>query len=163
MLPQFLWALVVSFWLAAVPPARAQTTTRFTLSLDTPVTLTGNNFSTTSSPVLFSLPSSSSEVTISLALCAAASSSPTLFFVSNSSDSQIVPGPNGGAGVFEVQIGSLGLGNFTLALSPGDTAGVLAVYGGSSSDNLEIGVTEGRKHICLIPRSVAAHISIFNH
>ncbi|KAI9439426.1 stretch-activated Ca2+-permeable channel component-domain-containing protein [Lactarius psammicola] len=142
MLPQFLWALVVSYLLAGVPPARTQTTTRLALSFNTPVTLTGN-FSTTPAPVLFSLPSSStssSEVTISLALCAAASSNPPRVFVGNSS---VVPGPNGGADVFGVQIGSLGLGNFTLGLSSGSTAGVLAVYGGTSSDSLEIGVTEG--------------------
>ena len=162
MLPHFLWALVLSFLLAGPPPARAQTVTRLTLTLDTPVTLTGKNFSTiTSAPVLFSLPSSStssSEVTISLASCAAASSNPPLVFVSNSSDSQVVPGPNGGADVFEVQIGSLGLGNFTLALSSGDAAVVLAVYGGTSSDNLEFGVTEGSKHSYLIPRSASTHM-----
>ncbi len=163
MLPQFLWALVVSFLLAGVPPARAQTTTRLTLllSLDTPVTLTGKNFSTTSDPVLFSLPSSStssSEVTISLALCAAASSNPPRVFVSNSSDSQVVLGPNGGADAFGVQIGSLGLGNFTLGLSSGGTAGVLAVYGGTSSDSLEIGVTEGSKYSRLVLRSGPAQM-----
>ncbi|KAH9014589.1 stretch-activated cation channel Mid1 [Lactarius deliciosus] len=141
MLPQFLWAIVVSFFFAGAPPVRAQTTTE--LSFDTPVTLTGKNFSTTSAPALFSLPSSSSEVTISLALCAAASTNPPRVFVSNSSDSQVVPGPNGGADVFGVQIGSLGLGNFTLGLSSESTAGVLAVYGGTSSDSLEIGVTQG--------------------
>ncbi|KAI9439066.1 stretch-activated Ca2+-permeable channel component-domain-containing protein [Lactarius indigo] len=141
MLPQFLWAAVVSFLLAGVPPVRAQTTTG--LSFDTPVTLTGKNFSTTSAPVLFSLPSSSSDVTISLALCAVASTNPPHVFVSNSSDSQVVPGPNGGADVFGVQIGALGLGNFTLGLSPESTGGLLAVYGGASSDSLEIGVTQG--------------------
>src|SRR6266404_2325940 len=103
MLPQCLWALVVSLLLAALP-TRAQTTQRFTL--DTPVILTGNNFTTTSTPVLFSLPSSStsSQVTISLALCAAASNNPPRVFVSNSSGSQVVPGPNGGVDVYEVQI-----------------------------------------------------------
>ena len=146
MLPQFLWALVISFLFASLPPTRAQTVTTLTLSLDTPVTLSGKNFSTTSSPVLFSLPPSSSEITISLALCAAASSNPPLVFVSNSSDSQVVPGPNGGADAFGVQIGSLGLGNFILELSSGSTAGLLAVYGGSSSDSLEIGVTQGSKY-----------------
>ncbi|KAN0128026.1 Stretch-activated cation channel Mid1, partial [Lactarius tabidus] len=139
MLTQFLWALVA----AGAPPTRAQTAATPTLALDSPLTLSGQNFSTTSSPVLFSLPPSSSQVTISLALCAAASSSPPLVFVSNSSDSQVVPGPNGGTDVFGVQIGSLGLGNFTLEPSSGSTAGVLAVYGGTSSDSLEIGVTQG--------------------
>ena len=138
MLTQFLWALVF----AGIPSTRAQTT----LSFDTPLTLTGNNFSSTSSPVLFSLPPSSSEVTISLALCAAASSNPPLVFVSNGSDSQFVPGPNGGTDVFGIQIGSPGLGNFTLEPSSGSTAGVLAVYGGSSSDSLEIGVTQGSEY-----------------
>ncbi|KAH8993747.1 stretch-activated Ca2+-permeable channel component-domain-containing protein [Lactarius akahatsu] len=133
MLPQFLWAIVVSFLLAD----------DYRLSFDTPVTVTGKNFSTTSAPALFSLPSSSSEVTISLALCAAASTNPPRVFVSNSSDSQVVPGPNGGADVFGVQIGGLGLGNFTLGLSSESTAGVLAVYGGAPSDSLEIGVTQG--------------------
>src|ERR1700761_4343811 len=141
MLPQFLWALVISFLFTGLPPTRAQTATTLTLSLDTPATLSGKNFSTTSSPVLFSLPPSSSEVTISLALCATASSNPPLVFVSNSSDSQVVPGPNGDAGVFGIQISSLCLGNFTLEPSSGSTAGILAVYGGSSSDSLEIGVT----------------------
>lgn len=151
MLPQLLWALVAA-------GARAQTASTPTLPLDSPVTLSGKNFSTTSSPVLFSLPSSSSQVTISLALCATASSSPPLVFVSNSSDSQVVPGPNGGADVFGVQIGSLGLGNFTLEPSSGSTAGVLAVYGGTSSDSLEIGVTQGSEYPPLVLPSVSTHI-----
>jgi hypothetical protein len=47
--------------------------------------------------------------------------------------------------VFPVTIGSLGLGNFTLQLSAATTTttGVLAVYGGTASDSLEIGVSEG--------------------
>ena len=146
MLHQFLWALLA----VGAPPTRAQSATTPALLFDSPVALSGQNFSTTSSPVLFSLPSSSSQVTISLALCAAASSSPPLVFVSNSSDSQVVPGPNGGADVFGVQIGSLGLGNFTLEPSSGSTVGLLAVYGGTSSDSLEIGVTQGSEYPPLV-------------
>ncbi|KAI0245821.1 stretch-activated Ca2+-permeable channel component-domain-containing protein [Lactifluus subvellereus] len=142
MLPQSLWALVASF-LFSLPSTRAQSSP-FSLSLNTPVTLTGNNFSGSSTPVLFSLPSSSSSnLTISLALCATTSSSSPRVFVSNSGSSQTVPGPSGGADVFEVILGNLGLGNFTLALPAGGATGVLAVYGGQASGSLEIGVSEG--------------------
>ena len=146
MLHQFVWAIVA----ASAHPTRAQNATTPTLAFNSPVALSGRNFSTTSSPVLFSLPSSSSQVTISLALCAAASSNPPLVFVSNSSDSQVVPGPNGGADVFGVQIGSLGLGNFTLEPSSRSTAGLLAIYGGTSSDSVEIGVTQGSEYLPLV-------------
>ncbi|KAI0300053.1 stretch-activated Ca2+-permeable channel component-domain-containing protein [Multifurca ochricompacta] len=131
LLPQSLWALVTLLWLS-VPSVRAQTTP-VSLSFNTPVTLTGRNFSTTSTPLLFSLPSPSSpEVTVSLALV----------FVSNSSSAQVVPGPTGGADVYEVILSGLGLGNFTFELQTGIT-GVLAVYGGSAADSLEIGVSQG--------------------
>lgn len=43
--------------------------------------------------------------------------------------------------MFEVTLGALGSGNLTLNL--GDSTGLLAVYGGTTSDNLEIGVSEG--------------------
>ncbi|KAI0259513.1 stretch-activated Ca2+-permeable channel component-domain-containing protein [Gloeopeniophorella convolvens] len=140
MLPHTLWALVASFLLDA-PLTRAQTSS-LPLTFNTPVTLTGKNFSTTSTPVLFALPPSSSPITISLALCAAASSSPPRVFVSNST-AQVVPGPSGGEDVFEVVLGSLGLGNFTLWMPQDSTGGALAVYGGSASDNLELGASEG--------------------
>lgn len=118
-----------------------------TLSFDTPLTLSGNNFSTTSTPLLFSLPSDS-QITISLALCDAPSSSPPLVFVTNSSSSQVIPGPSGGSDVFEVTLSSLGLGNFTLEFPAGDTTGgVLAVYGGTTSDSLEIGVSQGGRSL----------------
>ncbi|KAH9979834.1 stretch-activated cation channel Mid1 [Russula compacta] len=114
-----------------------------TLSFDTPLTLSGNNFSTTSTPLLFSLPPAS-QITISLALCDAPSSSPPLVFVTNGSSSQVIPGPSDGPDVFEVTLSSLGLGNFTLEFPAGDTTGgVLAVYGGTTSDSLEIGVSQG--------------------
>ena len=61
--------------------------------------------------------------------------------MSNNTDSQLVPGPDGGSDVFEVTLGALGSGNLTLNL--GDSTGLLAVYGGTTSDNLEIGVSEG--------------------
>jgi calcium channel MID1 len=138
-----LWSLSLS--LLSLPFALAQTP-KASLSFDTPVTLTGSNFSTTSStPLLFSLPSSS-QITISLALCAAPSSNPPSVFVTNSSSSSqlVVPGPDGGPDVFQLTIGSLGLGNLTLDLPDGDAAaGVLAVYGGTTSDSLEIGVSQG--------------------
>ena len=63
--------------------------------------------------------------------------------MSNSSNTQVFVGPNGGPDVFEVTINSLGLGNLTL--DAGDTTGVLAVYGGTASDSLEIGVSQGGK------------------
>ena len=111
------------------------------LSLDTPLSLSASNFSTsTSTPLLFSLPSSA-QLTISVALCAPPSSSAPRVFVSNSSDSQVIPGPSGGLDVFEVTLSGLGLGNLTLDVS--DSAGLLAVYGGTTSDNLEIGVSQG--------------------
>ena len=142
MLPQSLWALVASLLISS-PSVRAQNSP-IPLSFDIPVALTGNNFSDSSSPLLFSLPSpsSSSDLTISLALCAATSNNPPSVFVSNSSSPQVIPGPSGGADVFPVTIGSLGLGNFTLQLPTG-AGGVLAVYDGTASDSLEIGVSEG--------------------
>jgi len=149
MLAQSLWALSALF-LLSLPSTLAQSI-QIQLSFDTPVTLTGGNFSTTSTPLVFSLPSSS-QITISIALCAAASSTPPHIYVTNSSsDSQVViPGPAGGLDVFEVTFNSLGLGNFTLDLLTGDpAAGVLAVYGGTTSDSLEIGVSQGGERVLL--------------
>jgi hypothetical protein len=153
MLAQSPWALPALF-LLSLPSTLAQSPQTH-LSFDTPVTLTGGNFSTTSTPVVFSLPSSS-QITISIALCAAASSSPPHVFVTNtSSDSQVViPGPAGGPNVFEVTFNSLGLGNFTLDLPAGDAtatvAGILAVYGGTTTDSLEIGVSQGGRSVLLL-------------
>ena len=148
MLAQSSWALSALF-LLSLPSTLAQSP-QTQLSFDTPVTLTGGNFSTTSTPVVFSLPSSS-QITISIALCAAASSSPPHVFVTNtSSDSQVViPGPAGGPNVFELTFNGLGLGNFTLDLPAGDgtAVGVLAVYGGTTTDSLEIGVSQGGKRV----------------
>ncbi|KAI9450486.1 stretch-activated Ca2+-permeable channel component-domain-containing protein [Lactarius psammicola] len=110
MAPLFLWALVVSYLLAGVPPARTQTTTRLALSFNTPVTLTGN-FSTTPAPVLFSLPSSSTLLPRSPYLWRYARPHRVTLLASLFGNSSVVPGPNGGADVFGVQIGSLGLGN----------------------------------------------------
>jgi calcium channel MID1 len=141
---QLLWPLSASL-LLSLPFALSQNT-QTALSFKTPVTLAGNNFSTSSAPVLFSLPSSSSQISISLALCAVASSNPPRIFATNSSSSSqpVVPGPNGGPDVFEVTITTLGLGDLTLDLPTGSAAaGVLAVYGGSTSDSLEIGVSQG--------------------
>jgi len=132
-----LWVLVLLFSLPLIRPQSIHSS----LSLNTPLSLSANNFSS-STPLLFSLPSSS-QLTISVALCAPPSSSPPRVFVSNSSDSQVIPGPNGGPDVFEVILGSLGLGNLTL--DAGDTTGVLTVYGGATSDGLEIGVSQGGK------------------
>ena len=144
MLAQSRWPLHPLF-LLSLPFALSQST-QLSLSFDSPLTLTGTNFSTTSTPLLFSLPSSS-QITISLALCAAASSSPPRVFVTNGSSSSqpVVPGPDGGPDVFQVTIGSTGLGNLTLDLPTGDdaAAGVLAVYGGTTSDSLEVGVSQG--------------------
>src|SRR6266446_2596866 len=66
---KMLWAVVCLFSLSLI---RCQTT-RPSLSLDTPLALSANNFSS-STPLLFSLPASS-QLSISLALCAAESSS----------------------------------------------------------------------------------------
>jgi hypothetical protein len=133
-----LWPLLLLFSLPWV--VRPQST-HPALSLDTPLSLSANNFSTsTSTPLLFSLPSSS-ELTISIALCAPPSTNALRVFVSNSSNSQVIPGPDGGSDVFEVTLSGLGLGNLTLDV--GDSTGLLAVYGGTTSDNLEIGVSQG--------------------
>lgn len=130
------WPLVLLF---TFPWVYSQST-HPALSLDTPLPLSANNFSTSSTPLLFSLPSSS-QLTISISLCASPSSSPPRVFVSNSSNSQIIPGPNGGSDVFEVTLSDLGLGNLTVDAS--DSTALLAVYGGTSSDSLEIGVSQG--------------------
>ena len=135
---KMLWPLVLFFSLPLL--ARPQST-HPTISLDSLISLSANNFSTsTSTPLLFSLPSSS-QLTISVALCASPSSNAPRIFVSNSTNSQVIPGPNGGSDVFEVTLGGLGLGNLTLDV--GDSTGLLAVYGGTASDNLEIGVSQG--------------------
>ena len=146
MLAQSLWPLSALLFLSL--PFVLSQSTQTALTFNTPVTLAGNNFSNTSAPVLFSLPSTSSQITISLALCAAASSQPPRVFVTNSSSSSqpVVPGPDSdGPDVFEVTITSgLGLGVFTLDLPTGDVAaGVLAVYDGTTLDSLEIGVSQG--------------------
>lgn len=135
---KMLWPLVLFSFPWLVRPQSTQPA----LALDTPLSLSANNFSTsTSTPLLFALPPSS-QLTISVALCASPSSNAPRVFVSNSTDSQLVPGPNGGSDVFEVTLGGLGLGNVTLDVV-GDSTGLLAVYGGTTSDNLEIGVSEG--------------------
>jgi len=142
-----LWALAL---LLALPLTRTQST-RPSLSLDTPLPLAGNNFSTT---LIFSLPSSS-QLTVSVALCAPQSSNPPRVFVSNSTNSQLIPGPNGGQDVFEVNITSLGLGNLTL--DAGSRSGLLAVYGGTASDNLEIGVSQGGMSTNFLPPTHHPH------
>jgi hypothetical protein len=88
-------------------------------------------------------------------LCASPSSNAPRVFVSNSTDSQLIPGPNGGSDVFEVALGGLGLGNLTLDV--GDSTGLLAVYGGTTSDNLEIGVSQGGTHHLLYPSPKTHH------
>src|SRR5579863_3129842 len=102
--------LALSHWLLSAKlllslPFVLSQSPQLSLSFNTPVTLTGSNFT---APQVFSLPSSSSQVTISLALCAAPSSSPPRVFVTNSSSSSqpVVPGPDGGTDVFEVTIDS---------------------------------------------------------
>ena len=133
-----LWPLVLLFSFPCL--VRPQSTLP-ALSFNTPLSLSANNFSTsTSTPLLFSLPSSS-QLTVSVALCAAPSSNAPSVFVSNSTNSQLVPGPNGGSDVFEVTLGDLGLGNLTLDVSA--STGLLAVYGGTTTDSLEIGVSQG--------------------
>jgi hypothetical protein len=79
--------------------------------------------------------------------------------VSNSSDSQVIPGPNGGSDVFEVTLSGLGLGNLTLDV--GDSTGLLAVYGGTTSDNLEIGVSQGSMTTNLPSPSPSPKLIIF--
>ncbi len=151
---KMLWAVVCLFSLSLI---RCQTT-RPSLSLDTPLALSANNFSS-STLLLFSLPASS-QLSISLALCAPASTNAPRVFVSNSTDSNIIPGPNGGRDVFEVILTSLGLGNLTINAS--ETTGLLAVYGGTTSDNLEIGVSQGGMIINLPSLSPALQL-IFNN
>lgn len=133
-----LWPLVL---LVTLPWAVRPQSTRPALSLDSPLDISAGNFSnSTSTPLLFSLPSSS-QLTVSVALCATPSSNAPRIFVSNSSNSQVIPGPNGGSDVFEITPSGLGLGNLTLDTS--GSTGLLAVYGGTASDSLEIGVSQG--------------------
>ena len=150
-----LWPLVLLFSLPCL--VRPQST-HPALSLESPLSLSANNFSTSAStPLLFSLPTSS-QLTVSVALCASPSSNPPTVFVSNSTDSQVIPGPNGGSDVFEITLGGLGLGNLTLDV--GDSTGLLAVYGGTTSDNLEIGVSQGGMIIqstSLLPNSSSSY------
>lgn len=133
-----LWPLVLLFIFPRV--VRPQSTQQ-ALSLDTPLLISAGNFSnSTTTPLLFSLPSSS-QLTVSVALCATPSSNAPTIFVSNSSNSQVIPGPNGGSDVFEITPSGLGLGNLTV--DTGGSTGLLAVYGGTASDSLEIGVSQG--------------------
>ena len=136
--PRMLWPLVL---LVTLPWAVRPQSSRPALSLDSPLDISAGNFSnSTSTPLLFSLPSSS-QLTVSVALCATPSSNAPSIFVSNSSNSQVIPGPNGGSDVFEITLSGLGLGNLTLDTS--GSTGLLAVYGGTASDSLEIGVSQG--------------------
>ncbi|KAF9473214.1 hypothetical protein BDN70DRAFT_817583 [Pholiota conissans] len=89
MLPEALVALLVA--------ALAAAQTRQTLALNQITSLN----TTTAQPRL--IPSASSRLAISVALCAVASPVPR-FFVSNSSSSAAVPGPGGGVDVWEISL-----------------------------------------------------------
>lgn len=91
-----------------------------------------------SRPTLFSLPTSSSNVSVSVALCAASANAPR-FFLSNDTNVSL-PGPDdvGEAGVYEIAL-SNGFGWWTGALGDG---GYLAVTDGGQIP-FEIGVSDG--------------------
>ncbi|KAI0050150.1 hypothetical protein FA95DRAFT_1487893 [Auriscalpium vulgare] len=141
MLPDSLWLLVSALALSLPDRTAAQTPSR-ALLLNTPLALAAANFSSTSTPLLFALPdppSSSSPLTVSIALCSAASSAAPRFFITN--DSQVaVPGPGGGTDVWELVVDSGGLANVTMTMDGG--AGKLAVWGGGASDSVEIGASD---------------------
>jgi hypothetical protein len=130
-LPPSLWALIVSF--ALLPPAAAQTS----LTLNNVLQL-ANTTSSSSAPLLLSLPSTSSLLSVSIALCASASSSGLSFFVTNSSTVS-TPGPGGGTDVFQLDLGDDGVGNWTGVMTE---SGKLAVYSLAATDSMQIAASD---------------------
>ncbi|KAI0067521.1 hypothetical protein BV25DRAFT_1819850 [Artomyces pyxidatus] len=137
MLPRSLWALVSSLAFSLPELIAAQSMSRMLL-LNTPLHLTGPNF--TSNPLIFSLPMppSTSSLNVSVALCNNVSASNLQFFVTNNSDVAI-PGPDGGTDVWELVVEDVGVGSLNVGM--GDGAATLAVWGGSASDSVELGVS----------------------
>lgn len=87
----------------------------------------------------FSLPQSSSPLTISVALCSSPSRDGPRFFVTNNSAVND-PGPNTKDDVFEIEVGDNGIGSVTLEkLSNG---GVFGVTLGSGTESFEVGVSD---------------------
>ncbi|CCL98468.1 uncharacterized protein FIBRA_00466 [Fibroporia radiculosa] len=95
------------------------------------------NFSTTPTSTTYSLPVSSSPLSVSVALCSSTTSNPPRFFVSN--ESGITPGPNnlGQANIYEIVLDADSLGSWTGSMS---VSGMLAVYS-SNQFPFEVGVS----------------------
>lgn len=110
------------------------------IPLNTPVPLGAVNLTSTN-PATFTLPnpSSSSFLSVSIALCSNSTTIPQ-FWVSNNSDSA-TPGPSGGTDVYQLSIDENGMANMTLSVQGGNTV-TLAVWGASSDDDIEIGASD---------------------
>lgn len=93
-----------------------------------------------------SLPqSSTSQLFVSVALCDAASDdNASRFFVTNNS-AVSDPGPNSAeSDVYEISVGSNGMGNFTLL---GGSGGVFGISAGSAEQRFEVGVSDTGKSL----------------
>ncbi|KAI0942463.1 hypothetical protein AcW1_003091 [Taiwanofungus camphoratus] len=116
---------LVQAWLVASQPAQ--------LALNNLRSISG---STLSNPATFSLPVSTSPLSISVALCSAQSSYPPRFFVANDSTTQPGPTELGQPNVFEIPLEN-GLGSWTGRM---DVIGILAIFNASQT-SLEVGVS----------------------
>lgn len=130
--------------------AASQTTQ---LPLGQPVPLSSNNLPTHAA---FALPRSSLPLTISIALCSVPAANGPRFFATNNSAINL-PGPDGGADVYEVAIGNNGIGNVTLyGLNNG---GTFAVDAGSGQQEFEVGVSDSGKYVLSYSRQI--HHALF--
>lgn len=87
----------------------------------------------------FSIPASSTPLTVSIALCETPQQDGPRFFVTN--DTQIDdPGPSSGGDVFEINVGDNGMGSITLENIGG--GGVFAVTAGTSQLSFEVGLSD---------------------
>lgn len=134
-LPDTLW-LLISCLAFPLPNARAQSSK---IPLNTPIFLSNSNL--TSNPSTFTLPSpsSSSLLSVSVALCTDSTTIPQ-FYVSNNSDSSS-PGPSGTTDVYQLSVDNYGMANITLVVQDGNTV-TLAVWNASSDDSIEIGASD---------------------
>jgi len=106
------------------------------LVLNQPLNLVSNSLP---SPPVFSIPSSSTPLTISIAFCETPQQDGPRFFVTNNTQIND-PGPGSGADVFEVTVDENGIGSVTLENM--GSGGVFAVTAGTSPLSFEVGLSD---------------------
>lgn len=126
LIPESLLLLILQ---ASSALAQAQT-----LQLNQPLPLSSNSADTT-----FAIPSSSSPLAVSIALCSAfpTSGGPRFFITNNSAVS--TPGAGGGVDVFEITTGQSGIGS--MVLSGLDGGGKFAFEAGSETMSFQVGLS----------------------